>query len=429
MCIRNGKIHYIVTSSEGPLNSAIDLIESEQNSRDMITLSSDSTPNPSERRLKVLFVPAWYPNKDHKFLGTFCREHAHAAALQEDVAVLALSSRPQRWPTMCWEETRDHNIPTFHATYGHSPFPKTTLPLFWLHLRRALKRVFREWGMPDIIHTQDTHAYHVMRAVEHLNIPVVMSQHWTGFMERSLDARTIRHFKYAFAHAVRVFPDNKYADIHYQHYGLPASVRWLPNTISTDIFYSKPNVSRKPWLLHASGMAYQKRFPDIVRAFARVHRNRPAAVLQVVGEGPDRQECETIARRELPPDSVRFHGYLTKPQLADLMRQASGFVLPSEAENLPCVLIEALACACPVLTTRVGGITALVDEKEGILVDVGNIDQIADGMYRLLDGMHGFDMKRISREVQAQYGHAAVGRLLHEEYRKVLVESFGSRSV
>ena len=111
------------------------------------------------------------------------------------------------------------------------------------------------------------------------------------------------------------------------------------------------------------------------------------------------------------------------------MRQASGFVLPSEAENLPCVLIEALACACPVLTTRVGGITALVDENEGILVDVGNIDQIAEGMYRLLDGMHGFDMNRISREVQAQYSHAAIGRLLHEEYAKVLAESFASRPV
>jgi glycosyltransferase involved in cell wall biosynthesis len=376
----------------------------------------------SARRLKVLFVPEWYPNEQHKFFGTFCREHAHAAALYESVAVLSFSSRSQRWPTMSWTETDDQDVPTFYATYGHSPIPKTTLPLFLLHLRRALRRVIRKWGKPDIIHTQDSHAYYVMRAVQHLRIPVVMSQHWTGFMERSIDPSSLRRFKYAFAHAARVFPDNKFADVQYRHYGLPARVTWLPNTISTDIFRATPHAPRKPWLLHASGFTYQKRFPDIVRAFAQVRRDRPAAVLQVVGEGSNRHECEEFARRELPPDSFHFHGFLPKPRLADLMRQASGFVLPSEAENLPCVLIEAIACACPVLTTRVGGITALVGEDDGILVDVGNIDQIADGMYRLLDGTHGFDMDRLSREVRAQYSHVTVGRILHEEYKKAMTE-------
>jgi glycosyltransferase involved in cell wall biosynthesis len=268
-----------------------------------------------------------------------------------------------------------------------------------------------------------------MRAVEHLQIPVVISQHWTGFMTRSIDSSSLRRFKYAFTHAARVLPDNKYADLLYRQYGLTARVTWLPNTIATDIFWATPDAPRKPWLLHASGFTYQKRFPDIVRAFARVQRDRPAAVLQIVGEGSNRLECEEFARRELPPGSFHFHGFLPKPRLAELMRQASGFVLPSEAENLPNVLIEAIACGCPVLTTRVGGITALVGEDEGILVDVGNIDQITDGMCRLLDGTHGLDMDRKSREVRAQYSHEAVGRILHEEYQKAVTEALGPRPV
>jgi glycosyltransferase involved in cell wall biosynthesis len=384
--------------------------------------------NQRQSGLKVLFVPAWYPTKQQPWWGTFCREHARAAALYEDVAVLALSSRPQRWPTLHWTETNDQGVPTFHATYGLSPIPKTTLPFFLLHLRRALRRVILKWGKPDIIHTQDTHAYYVMRAVEHLKIPVVMSQHWTGFMTGAVTP-FLRHFNYAFAHAARVFPDNKFADVLYRQYGLTAQVTWLPNTIPTDTFWATPATPRKPWLLHASGFTWQKRFPDIVRAFAGVRRDRPEAVLQVVGESIHRREREEFARRELPPDSFKFHGYLPKPQLADLMRQASGFVLPSEAENLPNVLIEAIACGCPVLTTRVGGITALVGENDGIFVDVGNIDQIAAGMHRLLEGTHGFDMDRESREVQAQYGHEAVGRILHEEYRKAVTEFPGSRPV
>ena len=74
---------------------------------------------------------------------------------------------------------------------------------------------------------------------------------------------------------------------------------------------------------------------------------------------------ESLAVRTFAPGSFHFHGYLSKQDLSKIDAAASGFVLPSEAENLPCVLVEALASACPVLTTRVGGIMALVGEDQG----------------------------------------------------------------
>ena len=371
-----------------------------------------------KRRVRTLFVPQWYPNEDHKFLGTFCREHVRAAALFENVAVLVFTSRPQRWPTMRWEKKDDHGVPTFYATYGHSPIPKTTLPFFLLHLRRALRRVLEEWGQPDVIHTQDAYAYYVIKAIGHRRIPVVISQHWTGFMERKVSGRLLRQFRWAFPRAVRVLPDNKFAVRDYQYYGLQAAITWLPNAVDTHVFRPPQRPVREPWLLHASGLTTQKRFPDIVRAFAQVRRKRPEAVLQVVGDGSNRAEMEALAARELPRGSFHFHGFLSKPELAEWMRRASGFVLPSAAENLPCVLIEAMACGCPVLTTRVGGITALVREGEGLLVDVGNIEQIADGMCQLLDGTHGLDVARISRETGERFSLGAVGRILHHEHLK-----------
>jgi glycosyltransferase involved in cell wall biosynthesis len=80
--------------------------------------------------------------------------------------------------------------------------------------------------------------------------------------------------------------------------------------------------------------------------------------------------------------------------------------------------MEAMACGCPVLTTRVGGIPAVVSEGNGLFVEVGNIDQIAEAMIRLLDGSHGLDMRRISLETRNRFGHEAVGRILHEEHRR-----------
>jgi glycosyltransferase involved in cell wall biosynthesis len=80
--------------------------------------------------------------------------------------------------------------------------------------------------------------------------------------------------------------------------------------------------------------------------------------------------------------------------------------------------MEAMACGCPVLTTRIGGIPAVVREGDGLFVEVGNIDQITEGMIHLLDGTHGLEMARISHETRERFSHEAVGRILHEEHIK-----------
>jgi glycosyltransferase involved in cell wall biosynthesis len=369
------------------------------------------------RRIRVLFVPQWYPSKEEDSLcGVACREHVRAAALYDDVAVLVFTSRLQRWPTLHWEKVNDAGVPTFYATYGLSPIPKTSWFVFHLRLRRALRRVIQEWGRPDVIHTQDAYGYYVIKAVQDFRIPFVMSQHWSAFMERSLDRRAIRRFAWSFAHVKRVLAANKFAARDYQEYGLQAPVIWLPNALDTETFQPPLRSPREPWLLHASGFTAEKRFPNIIQAFARVRSKRPEALLQVAGSGQNMVEMEALAARNLPSGSFHFHGYLSKAQLADLMRRSRGFVLPSDAETFGCVLMEAMACGCPVLTTRIGGIPAVVREGEGLFVEVGNIDQITQGMLTLLDGTHGLDLSRISVETRRRFSHEFVGRILHAEH-------------
>jgi glycosyltransferase involved in cell wall biosynthesis len=371
----------------------------------------------SDRRLRVLFIPQRYPQPGVKLVsGTFCREHVLAAARYDDVAVLVYSPRAQKWPTLHWKRTTDTDVPVFYATYGHSFIPKTTRPFFYLHLYRAIRRAIGEWVRPDIIHTQDAYAYYVIKAIQRLKIPAVFSQHWGGFMRRELDAADVRRFRWAFRHAARVLPANKFFAADYNYYGLTAQTTWLPNTVDTQVFYPPAKSMREPWLLHASGFTPEKQVPDIIAAFARVCSVRPEAILQVAGDGPNRAKMETLATRELPPGSFKFHGFLSKRDLATLMRRASGFIFPSKAETFGCVLMEAMACGCPVLTTRAGGIPAVVREGDGLFVDVGNIDQIAEGMISLLADTHGLDMDRISRETCERFSHEVVGHVLHQEH-------------
>jgi glycosyltransferase involved in cell wall biosynthesis len=310
---------------------------------------------------------------------------------------------------------------------------------FYLHLRRAFKRVLKAWGRPDVIHTQDSYSYFVMRALSSFHVPFVISQHWNGFMEGLIGQRALRQFRWAFSQAVRVLSVNRFSEKDYAGYGLYPATTWLPNAVDTGIFAPDPNVPKESWLLHASGLTKEKRLPDIIRAFALVRRDRPDAVLQIAGDGPNRAEMEALAMSMLPPASYHFHGMLSKPELAEFMRRSCGFILTSDSETFGCVLIEAMASGCPVLTTAVGGIPAVVRKGEGLIVEVGNITQIADGMRQLLDGKHGVDLDRVSQDARSRFSHETVGRILHQEHERAATVgqecrdhremSLGSRSV
>jgi len=367
-------------------------------------------------RLKVLFIPCWYPSfgAENDVIGTFCREHARAAALYDDVAVLASTRSLPRWFPLEWKKVMDRGVHTFYTYCGGSGLPRIAWPFWHLSLRHAIKRVVRDWGMPDLIHTQDEFSYHVIRAAKNIGVPFVMSQHASVFGQRQLSPIMLMQYRYAFRYVKRVLATNPWGERDYDYYGMKAQVTWLPNAVDTSIFYPPLDRVREAWLLHASQFAPVKRFPDILKAFREVYKIRPDAILQIVGDGVNRLSMEQLARELLPEKSYHFHGMVSKMALADLMRRSRGFVLPSEFETFGCVLIEALACDCPVLTTRVGGIPATVPEGNGLFVEVGNVPQIVEGMLRLLDGTHGIEMGRVGRETRERFSQEAVGKVLHQ---------------
>jgi glycosyltransferase involved in cell wall biosynthesis len=104
----------------------------------------------------------------------------------------------------------------------------------------------------------------------------------------------------------------------------------------------------------------------------------------IIGDGPRRAPLEEDVRRRGLQESVYLAGAVGQDQLADHYRASDVFVLPSFAEGVPVVLMEAMATELPVVATRVGGIAELVeDEVGGLLLPPGRGDLLADALERL----------------------------------------------
>jgi glycosyltransferase involved in cell wall biosynthesis len=139
--------------------------------------------------------------------------------------------------------------------------------------------------------------------------------------------------------------------------------------------------------------------------------------LELVGDGPDREQLTELAERLALTDRTVFHGALSHGQVRDVLTGASVMCLPSFAEGVPVVLMEAMAMEVPVLTSRIMGIPELLQDGHcGALVAPGDAAALADSLQRLLeDSEHRVELGRRGRErIRQAYDRRACTRELFE---------------
>ena len=124
-------------------------------------------------------------------------------------------------------------------------------------------------------------------------------------------------------------------------------------------------------LVHVSNFRPVKRLLDVVRVFAGV-RKELKAKLVLVGDGPDSDAAQREVSRLGVQRDVRFFGRVD--DIADLLRGADLFLLPSETESFGLAALEAMACGVPVVASNAGGIPEVVTDGEtGFLAPVGDV--------------------------------------------------------
>lgn len=160
-------------------------------------------------------------------------------------------------------------------------------------------------------------------------------------------------------------------------------------------------------LLFVGRLAAVKGLPVLFEALATL--NRADIALTIVGDGPDRAALE--AQAKALPGPVDFLGYRSQSEVAGLLGESDIFVLPSFAEGLPVVLMEALAAALPVVATRIAGIPELVEDgTTGRLAPPGNATALADAISTLIENPEA--ARRLGLEGRAR---VAAGFDSHQE--------------
>ncbi len=147
----------------------------------------------------------------------------------------------------------------------------------------------------------------------------------------------------------------------------------------------------------------QKGFPLLIEAIAIAARLNPGLHVTLVGDGELRGEMEAMIDLYTLRRHITLTGWLAEDQVRDALSEAQALVLPSFAEGLPMVVMEAMAAGRPVIATAIAGIPELITPETGWLVPAGDVQGLADAIDTLADTAH---------EVLSRMGQAARARVL-----------------
>lgn len=260
--------------------------------------------------------------------------------------------------------------------------------------------------MVDVIVNNHIDLLHVHYAIPHASaaymakkileaqgkvIPVITTLHGTDItlVGRDKTYAPVVAFSINQSDAITAVSDNLRSET-YRYFKIEKEIEVIHNFVDVSRFQKKPiDAFRRviapqgeKILLHASNFRRVKRVQDVVKIFAEVKKSVPSKLL-FVGDGPERNEMESLSRDLGICDDIRFVG--KQEQMEEILAIADLFLLTSEYESFGLAALEAMAAGVPVISTNAGGLPEInIDGVTGYMSPVGDIAGMSANSIALL---------------------------------------------
>ncbi len=368
-------------------------------------------------RLKILFLPSWYPSVVRPTDGIFIRDQARVVAQVHDVAVLVpgVSSITGLWDRRRRQKNTAHDEDGIwtHRVFAQSFIPYSRLASQYT-LYRAATEGFRflvsEWGVPDVIHAHVSLpcGWIAVRIGSEHGIPVVVTEHMSPFTNhlRSWWSRRLTRMALQPSGAVVALSPSLASAIT----GFCPAVQ--PHIIGEVL--GDPRANRhplrkshrpgRPRIAFVGGLRPQKGVGFLLEAAALLANDGVELDLELGGDGPLRPLLEQKARELGLESRCRFLGQLTRNEVFDLFDRSDLAAVPSLHETFCLAAAEALACGLPVVATRCGGPEYFVNSTNGCTVRPASAEDLAAGIRQCVARLASFDPSAIRNEVLSEFG-------------------------
>ena len=384
----------------------------------------------------VLFIPSWYSTEKNPTNGSFFKEQA--LALRNAGVNVILAYVDVTLENISNEDSKvkiyyDNSILVYRIK--EKKIKKTGNIGTMLAFKKGIKKIYKKLeedkrGKFDIIHLHSTPwaglgAISISKAS---NTPLVITEHSSYFSRYKVSKIEELFFRYIMKNASYNICVSETLKEYVQKY-TSNNIDIIPNMVDVNEFSIANNeeeIRRKKFSFACvCYLNKNKSVDNLINAFSLEYKGKDAELI-IGGDGPERSYLERLAKELKIETQVIFKGALSRNDVIKEMQNCSVFVLPSRFETFGVVLVEALACGKPVITTRNGGSEGIVNELNGKVVDVGDIELMAKAMKEIKDNYEIYDSNLIREDCVKRFSSENVANEIIGVYNKI-INGFGEK--
>ena len=365
----------------------------------------------------IVHIPSWFPIPEKPLNGNFIFRHIES---------LGDSVR-----SVIFHHVHDGFTPQIPENAELFPISVHSSGKFglWKDYMTAFDQLVQQYGKPDILHL------HValplgplaVKLCRKYHIPLIISEHWTGYLpinrpKLTFGERLILRHTFRYATHITAVSQNLLDNICFT---APTAAKKpqtvVGNVVDTELFSLKAcNLqSNKKQILHVSTIDNDaKNIMGILHAIQQLSLKRSDFELNIVHDFENKEAEEYVKANNLT-EIVHFLGRKTSAEIADLLHHSTCFLLFSNYENQPCVLLESFSTGTPVITTPVGGILEITNEDNALIVPPKDEQQLIDKLNIILDNTDQYQPNVIREKALEICSPEVIGQKWLEIYRSL----------
>lgn len=382
--------------------------------------------------MKILMIPSWYPTDQNPLNGIFFKEQAQALQRYGHDVVVAfpklnrLSSILKNRDSNHIQCRNEDGLLTFRlSSYNYSPnIPRITNLLYYKLVKKLFTEVVRQKGFPDIIHAHSCllGGWAGAKLSREQNIPFIVTEHASIIGKNTINEYQRKLVGDTTFQAKKVLVVGPGLEKQMLNYTTQDKVEIIPNMVDTT-FFSLSNTVRKKKnkfrFLSIAFLSFNKGMDILIQAFARAFKDMDVELV-VVGDGFERPKLESLVISCKIESQVSFLGNLKREDVKNEMQYCDAFVLASRYETFGVVYIEALACGKPIIATSCGGPAIIVDEENGLLVPVEDINALSEAMRYLFTHYENYNPAIIRNNCINKYSEEVIIGKISDIYNESL---------
>jgi glycosyltransferase involved in cell wall biosynthesis len=196
----------------------------------------------------------------------------------------------------------------------------------------------------------------------------------------------------------------------------------VPNIVDPALAHPFPQDSPLIRILVVADLVDEiKNVSAVIRAFHSLTSSQPNAILQIVGDGPDRSRLESQAGETgLLDKKIFFHGRMDNVEVYKYLSECSFLVMNSNLETFSLICAEALCCGKPVVATRCGGPEDFLSEETGMLIETGNDVQLSEAMQRMIQQFRNYEASKLKMFATDHFSADKIGKMYADIYQDLL---------